>query len=171
MRLICPLVACCFDWLCCVGREREQEVRRWRYLSLEIMGCCDRPLPPLLHYWSLGSCLLVCPSARLHYNRVDEILIIYCHLLDVRQNYKLVAVDGDWYSRLKLPETHSQYCCFLPFYVSPLSDIKKERQPPSPDDVIVLSDNEPSSPLMNGHCFTKTDTDKLMVGKQHLNFA
>ncbi|XP_044216925.1 GATA zinc finger domain containing 2Ab isoform X2 [Thunnus albacares] len=42
------------------------------------------------------------------------------------------------------------------------SDIKRERQPPSPDDVIVLSDNEPSSPLMNGHCFTKTDTDKLM---------
>ncbi|XP_029356154.1 GATA zinc finger domain containing 2Ab isoform X2 [Echeneis naucrates] len=42
------------------------------------------------------------------------------------------------------------------------SDIKKERQPPSPDDVIVLSDNEPSSPVMNGHCFTKTDTDKLM---------
>ncbi|XP_051232297.1 GATA zinc finger domain containing 2Ab isoform X1 [Dicentrarchus labrax] len=42
------------------------------------------------------------------------------------------------------------------------SDIKKERQPPSPDDVIVLSDNEPSSPLMNGHCFAKTDTDKLM---------
>ncbi|XP_037625698.1 GATA zinc finger domain containing 2Ab isoform X1 [Sebastes umbrosus] len=41
-------------------------------------------------------------------------------------------------------------------------DIKNERQPPSPDDVIVLSDNEPSSPLMNGHCFTKTDTDKLM---------
>lgn len=44
------------------------------------------------------------------------------------------------------------------------SDIKKEQSPPSPDDVIVLSDNEPSSPLMNGHCFTKTDTDKLMVG-------
>ncbi|XP_029905174.1 GATA zinc finger domain containing 2Ab isoform X2 [Myripristis murdjan] len=42
------------------------------------------------------------------------------------------------------------------------SDIKRERQPPSPDDVIVLSDNEPSSPLMNGHCFTKSDTDKLM---------
>lgn len=42
------------------------------------------------------------------------------------------------------------------------SDIKKEKRPPSPDDVIVLSDNEPSSPLMNGHCFTKTDTDKLM---------
>ncbi|KAF7662968.1 hypothetical protein LDENG_00221140 [Lucifuga dentata] len=42
------------------------------------------------------------------------------------------------------------------------SDIKRERQPPSPDDVIVLSDNEPSSPVMNGHCFTKTDTDKLM---------
>ncbi|XP_047231375.1 GATA zinc finger domain containing 2Ab isoform X2 [Girardinichthys multiradiatus] len=42
------------------------------------------------------------------------------------------------------------------------SDIKKERQPASPDDVIVLSDNEPSSPVMNGHCFTKTDTDKLM---------
>ncbi|XP_054646295.1 GATA zinc finger domain containing 2Ab [Dunckerocampus dactyliophorus] len=42
------------------------------------------------------------------------------------------------------------------------SDIKRERQPPSPDDVIVLSDNEPSSPLMNGHCFNKTDTDKLM---------
>ncbi|XP_075895722.1 GATA zinc finger domain containing 2Ab isoform X3 [Nelusetta ayraudi] len=42
------------------------------------------------------------------------------------------------------------------------SAVKKEKQPPSPDDVIVLSDNEPSSPLMNGHCFTKTDTDKLM---------
>ncbi|XP_024922089.1 GATA zinc finger domain containing 2Ab isoform X2 [Cynoglossus semilaevis] len=42
------------------------------------------------------------------------------------------------------------------------SDIKKEQSPPSPDDVIVLSDNEPSSPLINGHCFTKTDTDKLM---------
>lgn len=48
-------------------------------------------------------------------------------------------------------------------FVCSCSDIKKERQPPSPDDVIVLSDNEPSSPLMNGHCFTKTDTDKLMV--------
>ncbi|XP_058494303.1 GATA zinc finger domain containing 2Ab isoform X5 [Solea solea] len=42
------------------------------------------------------------------------------------------------------------------------SNIKKERPPPSPDDVIVLSDNEPSSPLMNGHSFTKTDTDTLM---------
>uniref|UniRef100_A0A3Q3VJP6 GATA-type domain-containing protein n=1 Tax=Mola mola TaxID=94237 RepID=A0A3Q3VJP6_MOLML len=42
------------------------------------------------------------------------------------------------------------------------SVVKKERQPPSPDDVIVLSDNEPSSPVMNGHCITKTDTDKLM---------
>ncbi|XP_010775442.1 GATA zinc finger domain containing 2Ab isoform X2 [Notothenia coriiceps] len=40
------------------------------------------------------------------------------------------------------------------------SDIKNERQPPSPDDVIVLSDNEPSSPVMNGHCLP--DTDKLM---------
>lgn len=59
------------------------------------------------------------------------------------------------------------FCLSLFF---PLSVIKKERQPPSPDDVIVLSDNEPSSPLMNGHCFTKTDTDKLMVGK-HLSVA
>ncbi|XP_062306084.1 GATA zinc finger domain containing 2Ab [Osmerus eperlanus] len=44
------------------------------------------------------------------------------------------------------------------------SDIKSEKQPPSPDDVIVLSDNEPSSPPVNGlsHCFKKTDTDKLM---------
>lgn len=60
---------------------------------------------------------------------------------------------------------------FSVFSCSPHSVIKKERQPPSPDDVIVLSDNEPSSPLMNGHSFTKTDTDKLMVGKQHLNLA
>uniref|UniRef100_A0A6Q2Y9B0 GATA-type domain-containing protein n=1 Tax=Esox lucius TaxID=8010 RepID=A0A6Q2Y9B0_ESOLU len=44
------------------------------------------------------------------------------------------------------------------------SDIKKERQPPSPnDDVIVLSDNEPSSPIMNGlNHFRKTDTEMLM---------
>ncbi|XP_058616450.1 GATA zinc finger domain containing 2Ab isoform X3 [Onychostoma macrolepis] len=43
------------------------------------------------------------------------------------------------------------------------SDIKKER-PPTPDDVIVLSDNEPSSPCMNGvsYSFKKTDTDMLM---------
>ncbi|XP_026091707.1 transcriptional repressor p66-alpha-like isoform X2 [Carassius auratus] len=43
------------------------------------------------------------------------------------------------------------------------SDIKKER-PPTPDDVIVLSDNEPSSPCMNGvsHSFKKTDTEMLM---------
>ncbi|XP_036411707.1 transcriptional repressor p66-alpha-like isoform X2 [Colossoma macropomum] len=41
------------------------------------------------------------------------------------------------------------------------SDIKKEKRPPSPDDVIVLSDNEPSSPQMNGH-FKELDTDLLM---------
>lgn len=51
--------------------------------------------------------------------------------------------------------------CFCP---PSLSEIKKER-PPTPDDVIVLSDNEPSSPLMNGvsHGVKKTDTDMLMV--------
>ncbi|XP_028857478.1 GATA zinc finger domain containing 2Ab isoform X4 [Denticeps clupeoides] len=47
------------------------------------------------------------------------------------------------------------------------SDIKKECRPSSPDDVIVLSDNEasnPSSPCMNGlgNCIKKTDTDMLM---------
>ncbi len=49
------------------------------------------------------------------------------------------------------------------FYLS-LSDIKKER-PPTPDDVIVLSDNEPSSPCVNGvgYSFKKTDTEMLMV--------
>ncbi|CAL1592808.1 unnamed protein product [Knipowitschia caucasica] len=41
------------------------------------------------------------------------------------------------------------------------SKSEKEKSPSSPD-VIVLSDNEAPSPLMNGHCFTKTDTDKLM---------
>ncbi|XP_056615513.1 GATA zinc finger domain containing 2Ab isoform X2 [Triplophysa dalaica] len=43
------------------------------------------------------------------------------------------------------------------------SDIKNER-PPTPDDVIVLSDNESSSPCMNGvsHSFKKTDTEMLM---------
>ncbi|XP_035379258.1 GATA zinc finger domain containing 2Ab isoform X2 [Electrophorus electricus] len=42
-------------------------------------------------------------------------------------------------------------------------DIKKER-PPTPDDVIVLSDNEPSSPCVNGmsQSFKKTDTEMLM---------
>ncbi|KAL4658914.1 transcriptional repressor p66-alpha-like isoform X1 [Arapaima gigas] len=39
-----------------------------------------------------------------------------------------------------------------------------EKRPPSPDDVIVLSDNEPSSPQMNGlnHCSKELDTDFLM---------
>ncbi|KAF7692432.1 transcriptional repressor p66-alpha-like isoform X1 [Silurus meridionalis] len=42
-------------------------------------------------------------------------------------------------------------------------DIKKEKAPPSPDDVIVLSDNEPSSPQMNGGShFKELDTDLLM---------
>ncbi|KAL6469357.1 hypothetical protein MHYP_G00228810 [Metynnis hypsauchen] len=43
------------------------------------------------------------------------------------------------------------------------SEVKKER-PPTPDDVIVLSDNEPSSPCMNGisHSVKKTDTEMLM---------
>uniref|UniRef100_A0A671SJL2 GATA-type domain-containing protein n=1 Tax=Sinocyclocheilus anshuiensis TaxID=1608454 RepID=A0A671SJL2_9TELE len=43
------------------------------------------------------------------------------------------------------------------------SDIKKER-PPTLHDVIVLSDNEPSSPCMNGvsYSFKKTDTEMLM---------
>lgn len=44
------------------------------------------------------------------------------------------------------------------------SDVKKEKQPSSPDDVIVLSDNEPSSPRMNGGShFKELDTDLLMV--------
>ncbi|XP_076847431.1 transcriptional repressor p66-alpha isoform X2 [Brachyhypopomus gauderio] len=43
------------------------------------------------------------------------------------------------------------------------SEIKKEKRPPSPDDVIVLSDNEPSSPQMNGGGpFKELDTDLLM---------
>ncbi|MCJ8745175.1 hypothetical protein PDJAM_G00127340 [Pangasius djambal] len=42
-------------------------------------------------------------------------------------------------------------------------DVKKEKRPPSPDDVIVLSDNEPSSPQMNGGShFKELDTDLLM---------
>ncbi|XP_070291253.1 transcriptional repressor p66-alpha isoform X4 [Salvelinus sp. IW2-2015] len=43
------------------------------------------------------------------------------------------------------------------------SDVKKERQPLSPNnDVIVLSDNEPSIPVMNGlNYYKKTDTDLL----------
>ncbi|KAI4878636.1 hypothetical protein NFI96_033613, partial [Prochilodus magdalenae] len=43
------------------------------------------------------------------------------------------------------------------------SDVKKEKRPQSPDDVIVLSDNEPSSPQMNGVSHLKElDTDLLM---------
>ncbi|XP_030630432.1 transcriptional repressor p66-alpha [Chanos chanos] len=43
------------------------------------------------------------------------------------------------------------------------SELKKEKRPPSPDDVIVLSDNEPSSPQMNGlNHFKELDTDLLM---------
>uniref|UniRef100_A0A3B1KC15 GATA zinc finger domain containing 2A n=1 Tax=Astyanax mexicanus TaxID=7994 RepID=A0A3B1KC15_ASTMX len=46
---------------------------------------------------------------------------------------------------------------------TPKSEIKKEKRPPSPDDVIVLSDNEPSSPQMNGVShFKELDTDLLM---------
>ncbi|KAI2650402.1 Transcriptional repressor p66-alpha [Labeo rohita] len=64
----------------------------------------------------------------------------------------------------------SIYLCFQSVYLTLLShlvcclnDIKKER-PPTPDDVIVLSDNEPSSPCMNGvgYSFKKADTEMLM---------
>ncbi|XP_060762326.1 transcriptional repressor p66-alpha-like isoform X2 [Neoarius graeffei] len=42
-------------------------------------------------------------------------------------------------------------------------DVKKEKRPPSPDEIIVLSDNEPSSPQMNGGShFKDLDTDLLM---------
>ncbi|XP_027006445.1 transcriptional repressor p66-alpha-like isoform X1 [Tachysurus fulvidraco] len=42
-------------------------------------------------------------------------------------------------------------------------EVKKEKRPSSPDDVIVLSDNEPSSPQMNGGShFKEFDTDLLM---------
>ncbi|XP_060797368.1 GATA zinc finger domain containing 2Ab isoform X5 [Neoarius graeffei] len=46
---------------------------------------------------------------------------------------------------------------------TPRSEIKKER-PPTPDDVIVLSDNEPGSPQINGisHSLKKTDAEMLM---------
>ncbi|MCI4383495.1 hypothetical protein PGIGA_G00027140 [Pangasianodon gigas] len=46
---------------------------------------------------------------------------------------------------------------------TPRSEIKKER-PPTPDDIIVLSDNEPGSPQINGisHSLKKTDTEMLM---------
>ncbi|CAB1324441.1 unnamed protein product [Coregonus sp. 'balchen'] len=47
------------------------------------------------------------------------------------------------------------------------SEVKKEKHPLSPNnDVIVLSDNEPSSPVMNGlNHFRKTDTDLLMKSR------
>ncbi|XP_041746143.1 transcriptional repressor p66-alpha isoform X3 [Coregonus clupeaformis] len=47
------------------------------------------------------------------------------------------------------------------------SDVKKERQLlSSNDDVIVLSDNEPSIPIMNGlNHYRKTDTDLLMKSR------
>ncbi|KAG5847862.1 hypothetical protein ANANG_G00130710 [Anguilla anguilla] len=43
-------------------------------------------------------------------------------------------------------------------------NVKGERRPPSPDDVIVLSDNEPPSPPMNGlnHCPKEMDTEGLL---------
>ncbi|MCJ8737722.1 hypothetical protein PDJAM_G00027380 [Pangasius djambal] len=46
---------------------------------------------------------------------------------------------------------------------TPRSEIKKER-PPTPDDIIVLSDNEPGSPQINGisPSLKKTDTEMLM---------
>ncbi|KAJ8270080.1 hypothetical protein GJAV_G00110100 [Gymnothorax javanicus] len=44
------------------------------------------------------------------------------------------------------------------------STVKAERRPPSPDDVIVLSDNESSSPPMNGlnHRPREMDTERLL---------
>lgn len=81
--------------------------------------------------------------------------MVSCPLLDVKPN----CTGGE--SRALTPVLKELFSCVSS---SRSSAVKKEKQPPSPDDVIVLSDNEPSSPLMNGHCFTKTDTDKLMVG-------
>lgn len=77
-------------------------------------------------------------------------IIKWCHLLGIKQTASQAARNTVLH-----PDTEICICSH--------SDVKKETRPPSPDDVIVLSDNEPSSPLMNGHCFSKTDTDKLMV--------
>ncbi|XP_036410506.1 transcriptional repressor p66-alpha-like isoform X1 [Megalops cyprinoides] len=51
-----------------------------------------------------------------------------------------------------------------PVDMSTSKSMKNERRPPSPDDVIVLSDNEPSSPHMNGisHFSREVDTEKLL---------
>lgn len=66
---------------------------------------------------------------------------------------------------LFFPTSKVDFSYFVFVFLSSLSDVKKERQPLSPNnEVIVLSDNEPSSPVMNGlNHFRKTDTDLLMV--------
>lgn len=51
------------------------------------------------------------------------------------------------------------------FFLLIRSEIKREKRVPSPD-VIVLSDNEPSSPRMNGLtkiALKETNTEALMV--------
>lgn len=87
MHLIWPL--------CCLGAILllDGSVQDCRfYLSSEIMGCCFLPLPPLLHYWSLASFLLVCPSTHSHYNKEGKLIIEYYHLLGERQNYIVTTV-------------------------------------------------------------------------------
>lgn len=159
---------CCIYW-----KGERQRSFGWCCLSRDngLLRSPSAAITALLISW-----LVLCPSAHLHFNRADlKIIMVSCHLLDLRQNCTRVAVECNCYSSLIKnsvesrydDETHFKYYCFL----FSISVIKKERQPPSPDDVIVLSDNEPSSPLMNGHCFTKTDTDKLMVRKQLFKFA
>lgn len=51
------------------------------------------------------------------------------------------------------------------------SDLKREKRVPSPD-IIVLSDNEPSSPRMNGLtkiALKETNTEALMVSPHFFN--
>lgn len=87
MHLIWPL--------CCLGAILllDGSVQDCRfYLSSEIMGCCFLPLPPLFHYWSLASFLLVCPSTHSHYNKEGKLIIEYYHLLGERQNYIVTTV-------------------------------------------------------------------------------
>lgn len=75
-------------WLYCWKRRRRGCLSVLPFAGDNgLLRCSPAAITPLM----ISSFLFVCSYTHLH-NRDDKIIIKYCHLLDVSQNYKLAAV-------------------------------------------------------------------------------